>query len=65
MCRFFSLGNVARYRQLASGELTATERSSILKMLAEEWDAFTRVSPMTSVPQLIQNREVETNDFRP
>ncbi len=41
MGRFFSPTNLDRYRRLAGDKINATERNRILKLLAEEWGAFT------------------------
>jgi hypothetical protein len=66
MCRFFNSVNVARYRQLAGGEITASERSSILNALAEQWGTFMQECHVTNGAQKLRspNREVETNEAR-
>jgi len=42
MGKFFSPANLRRYRSLMNDKVNAGERVRILKVLAEEWDAFTR-----------------------
>ena len=49
MDRFFGPLNLRRYRRLANAEIESAERTSILKMLAEEWHAFTRECPGRSL----------------
>jgi hypothetical protein len=44
MGRFFSPGNLARYRELASGTISEIEQRQLLKELAEEMNAFRRES---------------------
>lgn len=42
MGRFFSPTNLGRYRRLAGDKIDAAERNRVLKVLDEEWGAFTR-----------------------
>jgi hypothetical protein len=48
MGRFFSPRNLGRYRRLAGDKVDAAERNRVLKVLAEEWGAFTRECRMPS-----------------
>lgn len=52
MGRFFTPTNLGRYRRLAGDENNATERDRVLKVLAEEWSAFTRECRMASATRL-------------
>jgi hypothetical protein len=49
MQRFFDEQNIKRYRQLASGALTAAERQALFTALSEEATSF-RNSPRLSAP---------------
>jgi hypothetical protein len=42
MGRFFSPTNLGRHRSLVGDKLNADERTQVLKVLAEQWGAFTR-----------------------
>ena len=49
MGKFFSPTNLRRYRSLMNDKIDAGERVRVLKVLAEEWGAFTRECRMASV----------------
>jgi hypothetical protein len=49
MGKFFSPTNLRLYRILMNDEVIAGERVRVLKVLAEEWDAFTRECRMAGV----------------
>lgn len=49
MDRFFTATSLSLYRRLAGDKINATERNRVLKVLAEEWGAFTRGCRMSSV----------------
>jgi hypothetical protein len=48
MGKFFSPTNLHRYRSLTDNKTDAGERARVLKVLAEEWEAFTRDCRMGS-----------------
>ncbi len=52
MGRFFSPTNLGRYRRLAGNKIDAIERNRILKLLAEEWGAFTSGCRIPSASQI-------------
>jgi len=57
MGRFFNPTNLSRYRRLAGDKIDAAERNRVLKVLAEEWGAFTRECRMFSETNLRQCKE--------
>jgi hypothetical protein len=57
MNRFFSPTNPARYRGLTCGTINTAKRSQILKVLADEWSAFTRECRVHSAIRVRSARE--------
>ena len=49
MARFFNPTNLDLFRRLASDEIASAGRHHLLKVLAEEWDAFTQECRVTRV----------------
>jgi hypothetical protein len=57
MNRFFSPTNLARYQGWIRGKINAAERGRILKVLAHEWEAFTRECRAPSAIRVPPGRE--------
>jgi hypothetical protein len=57
MARFFRPSNLDRYRMLADSKTDTVERTRVLRVLAEEWSAFTRESRRHCAMQIRTRRK--------